>query len=100
MSLDLIDSYEEIVPTLRDIYLNDRQMVTSQVVPYFHENLHMVDIFKFVPNDYEQLRIDSYFRSLAMLKLMKLETFMLPNNEVALSRLRDLQTRIDAVLGY
>ena len=96
LRLDLIEYYEEIAPNLRDIYLNDRQMVTEQVMPYFFKNLHMADIWKFVPNDYEQLRIDPYFRNLTMYKLGRLESFMLPRFERALTRIEELQTKIAA----
>ncbi len=100
LRLDLIEYYEEIAPNLRDVYLNDRQMVTEQVMPYFYENLHMVDIWKFVPNDYEQLRIDPYFRNLAMVKLGRLEAYMLPRFEKALTRIEELQTKIDAEVEH
>ena len=96
LRLNLIEYYEEIAPYLRDVYLNDRQMVMEQVLPYFNENLQRVEISKWVPNDYEQLRTDPYFRNLAMNKLGRLETYMLPRYERALTKIEELQTKIDA----
>ena len=75
-------------------------MVMEQVIPYFNENLQLVEIWKFVPNDYEQLRTDPYFRNLAMNKLGRLETYMLPRYERALTKIEELQTKIDAEVEH
>ena len=100
LRIELIYYYEELAPTLRDIYLNDQKMVVDQALPYFYQNLRMVDIWKFVPSDYSQLRNDPYFRNLVMLKLSRLESYLLPNYQRALQAIEELRSKIDAELNF
>lgn len=91
LRFQLINYYEELAPTLRDIYQNDRDMVTEQAIPYYYEHLRAVGTWRFVPIDYEQLRRDVHFHNLAMVKISRLETYILPNQERAIARIRELR---------
>lgn len=98
LRFELINYYEELAPALRDIYQNDRDMVTEQAIPYYYEHFRAVGTWQFVPVDYEQLRRDVHFHNLAMLKISRLEVYILPNQESAIEKIRNLQRLVDSQL--
>jgi len=100
LRLRLIYYYENQFPIVYEAYLNDRQFVTDEVSPYFHEHFYSPDrSTSQLPLDYEQLRADPFFANLLITKLVRLEGRLLPYYEAALGMIDELLGMIEAELN-
>ena len=96
---NIIYYYENLVHQLTGAGDNDRAFVTERVNPYTDRNFLSEDPVMMVPLDYESLRRDVYYRNLCMMKLFRLQTFIIPQYQQTNKMIRDLITDIDAELG-
>lgn len=95
----IIYYYENLVDSLTGAGANDRTFVTERVNPYSDRNFMSLDAISIVPLDYESLRKDVYYRNLCMMKLFRLQTFIIPQYQQTNQAIRALITDIDAELG-
>ena len=95
----IIYYYEEQAPNLTASAYNDRTFVTERLNPYTDQHFVSIDPIRMEPLDYESLRQDVYYRNLAMMKLFRLQNFILPNYQRTNRMTRELISMIDAELG-
>ena len=97
LQLKVIFYYESQFPLVTGAYLNNREFVRSQVIPFLAENFRLKQ--DWVPSDYDALRTDDYFRNLCMLKLRRLSGRQLPYYEETLVQIGRLKAMIDEQLS-
>lgn len=96
---NIIYYYENLVDQITGAGDNDRTFVTERVNPYTDRNFLSEDTIMMVPLDYESVRKDVYYRNLCMMKLFRLQTFILPHYQQTNKMIRELIADIDAKLG-
>ncbi|MCZ6756978.1 MAG: hypothetical protein O7C39_01730 [Bacteroidetes bacterium] len=94
----IIYYYENQVRTVVRVAANDRIFVAERLLPYVDENFRWESTAVIKPLDYELLRKDNYYRSLCMMKLSRLQNFILPNYEISVAMIREIVDEIDAEL--
>ena len=95
----IIYFYEEQAPSLTASANNDRTFVTDRLNPYTDRHFISIDPVRMEPLDYGTLRNDIYFRNLCMMKLFRLQNFILPTYQRTNKMVRDLIVSIDEELG-
>ena len=95
----IIYYYELQVTRIKGAALNDRDFVTTDIAPYLNRNFYFEDTVTMIPLDYEALRRDNYFRSLIMMKLLRLQTRIIPRYQETNRMIRDLIADIKAEIG-
>ena len=95
----IIYFYEEQAPSLTASSDNDRAFVTDRLNPYTDRHFVSIDPIRMEPLNYGALREDIYFRNLCMMKLFRLQNFILPTYQRTNKMIRDLIDAIDAELG-
>lgn len=96
---NIIYYYENLVHHLTGAGDNDRTFVTERVNPYTDRYFLSEDTIMMVPLDYESVRKDVYYRNLCLMKLFRLQTFILPQYQQTNKLIRDLIEDIDTKLG-
>ena len=98
LRLDLILYYETSFPTVVETYVNDRSFVSEYVVPYYLEHFRSIDDRIQEPVNYDSLRHDLQYRNICMMKLGRLEDFILPNYGRALDLNEQIRADITRIL--
>jgi hypothetical protein len=94
----IIYYYEQQATGIIKAALNDRDFVVSRLHPYMDVHFRSVDPRTIVPLDYEDLRRDNYFRSLVMMKLLRLQDRILVHYQATNRMIRELLDAIDLEL--
>jgi hypothetical protein len=87
--------YENVVVQLTDAASNDRDFVTGRLNPYTDTIFVSRDANTMIPLDFNALRNDIYYRNLILMKLFRLQSFILPNYQQATRLVRELIAAIE-----
>ena len=94
----LIDLYEDQFPSLRSTSLIDQGFSTNQVSPYFNTRFRSTESGEYLPIDYGTLRSDPLFENLALEKLRRLRSRLLPKYDQLTAGIRDVLSEIETEL--
>ena len=94
--LKLIEYYEVRWPPLQNTYLNDREFVRANVVPYFLTHFRHEADYRYVPIEFENLKKDLQFRNICMTKISRIQRFTIPSYESSIEVIEELTRLIAA----
>ena len=97
---ELIDLYERLATTVRNVASVDRDFSSNMIGPYFQENFVFSADGPWTPaKGYDALQRDMYFRNLVAQKLGRTRRFFLPAPSEYLAAAKKLLAEIDTELA-